>query len=106
MERYILDSTTCLQLNEVPPSLSIIGGGYIGIELGMAFAKLGTQVTIIEMANRILPQVADNLVKEVTRNVKKLGIDIKTSARVEKAIVEDGQVIFMFPRKTMGRKWL
>ncbi|MGE7767244.1 dihydrolipoyl dehydrogenase [Peribacillus sp. NPDC096540] len=90
--RYILDSTTSLQLQEVPPSLSIIGGGYIGIEMGMAFAKLGTQVTIIEMANRILPQVADNLVKEVIRNAKKLGINIKTSTRVEKAIVEDGQV--------------
>ncbi|MFE4243680.1 MULTISPECIES: dihydrolipoyl dehydrogenase [Bacillaceae] len=90
--RYILDSTTSLQLKEVPPSLSIIGGGYIGIEMGMAFAKLGTQVTIIEMANRILPQVADNLVKEVIRNAKKLGINLKTSTRVEKAIVEDGQV--------------
>lgn len=89
---YILDSTSSLQLQEVPSSLSIIGGGYIGIELGMAFAKLGTKVTIIEMANRILPQVAENLVKEVTRNAKKLGMNIKTSSRVEKATIVDGQV--------------
>ncbi|MGE7761217.1 dihydrolipoyl dehydrogenase [Peribacillus sp. NPDC097895] len=89
---YILDSTTSLQLQEVPSSLSIIGGGYIGIELGMAFAKLGAKVTIIEMADRILPQVAENLVKEVSRNAKKLGMTIKTSAKVEKASVVDGQV--------------
>ena len=89
---YILDSTSSLQLKEVPSSLSIIGGGYIGIELGMAFAKLGTKVTIIEMANRILPQVAENLVKEVTRNARKLGMNIKTSSRVEKAAVVDDQV--------------
>jgi len=99
---YILDSTSSLQLNEVPASLSIIGGGYIGIELGMAFAKLGTKVTIIEMANRILPQVAENLVKDVTRNAKKLGINIKTSSRVEKASVVDGQVHLLVSSEEQG----
>ncbi|MFS0601574.1 dihydrolipoyl dehydrogenase [Peribacillus frigoritolerans] len=99
---YILDSTSSLQLNEVPASLSIIGGGYIGIELGMAFAKLGTKVTIIEMADRILPQVAENLVKDVTRNAKKLGIHIKTSSRVEKASVVDGQVHLLVSSEEQG----
>ncbi|WP_330502225.1 dihydrolipoyl dehydrogenase [Peribacillus frigoritolerans] len=99
---YILDSTSSLQLNEVPASLSIIGGGYIGIELGMAFAKLGTKVTIIEMSNRILPQVAENLVKDVTRNAKKLGINIKTSSRVEKASVVDGQVHLLVSSEEQG----
>jgi dihydrolipoamide dehydrogenase len=99
---YILDSTSSLQLNEVPASLSIIGGGYIGIELGMAFAKLGTKVTIIEMAKRILPQVAENLVKDVTRNAKKLGINIKTSSRVEKASVVDGQVHLLVSSEEQG----
>ncbi|USK66171.1 dihydrolipoyl dehydrogenase [Peribacillus frigoritolerans] len=99
---YILDSTSSLQLKEVPASLSIIGGGYIGIELGMAFAKLGTKVTIIEMDNRILPHVAENLVKEVTRNAKKLGINIKTSSRVEKASVVDGQVHLLVSSEEQG----
>lgn len=62
---YILDSTASLQLHEVPSSLSIIGGGYIGIELGMAFAKLGTKVTIIEMANRILPRLPRTLSRKL-----------------------------------------
>ncbi|MDM5219234.1 dihydrolipoyl dehydrogenase [Peribacillus sp. NJ11] len=99
---YILDSTASLQLQEVPSSLSIIGGGYIGIELGMAFAKLGTKVTIIEMASRILPQVAENLVKEVTRNAKKLGMNIKTSSRVEKASVVDGHVHLQVSSEKQG----
>lgn len=63
----IIDSTSALDLKEIPQTLSIVGGGYIGMELGMAFAKLGTKVTIIEMADRVLAQVAEPLVKEVTR---------------------------------------
>ncbi|MED0756595.1 dihydrolipoyl dehydrogenase [Aneurinibacillus thermoaerophilus] len=88
----ILDSTAALELREVPSSLSIIGGGYIGIELGMAFAKLGCQVTIIEMAERILPQVAGNVAKEVARKAKKLGIAIKTATQVEQVTVDDDRV--------------
>lgn len=89
---YFLDSTAAMQLEEVPACLSIIGGGVIGIELGMAFAKLGTRVTVMEMADQILPQVCGGLVKEVVRNAKKLGMILKTSTRVEKAAVEDGRV--------------
>ncbi|WP_096200763.1 dihydrolipoyl dehydrogenase [Bacillus sp. FJAT-45350] len=91
-DEFTLDSTSALELKEVPDTLSIIGGGYIGIEMGMAFAKLGTKVTIIEMADRVLPQVAPNLVKEVTRNAKKLGMKIKTATKVEEANIDNGKV--------------
>ncbi|WP_285767702.1 dihydrolipoyl dehydrogenase [Peribacillus sp. SI8-4] len=101
---YILDSTASLQLKQVPESLSIIGGGYIGIELGMAYAKLGTKVTIIEMADRILPQVAGNLVKEVSQHIRKLEMDVLTSARVEKATVVDGQVHLHVHSEKLGSK--
>lgn len=89
---YILDSTQALQLQSIPPTLSIIGGGYIGIELGMAFAKLGTQVTIIEMASRILPQVSKQLVQEVIHRARKLNIIFETDTRVEQATIENNQV--------------
>ncbi|MEH6940273.1 dihydrolipoyl dehydrogenase [Bacillus sp. JJ722] len=89
---YILDSTEALQLQSIPSTLSIIGGGYIGIELGMAFAKLGTQVTIIEMANRILPQVSKQLVQEVIHKARKLNITIETATKVEEATIENNQV--------------
>lgn len=90
---HILDSTSALALEEIPGSLAIIGGGYIGMELGMAFAKIGTEVTIVEMENRILPQVSQELVKEVEKKSKKLGISLKVNTKVEKATVEGGKVL-------------
>lgn len=89
---YILDSTDMLALEEVPETLAIIGGGYIGMELGMAFAKLGSQVTVVEAAERILPQTAAHLSQEVLKQAKKLGIAVKTGTKVEKTEVGDGSV--------------
>ena len=51
----ILSSDGVLALAEVPKSLAVVGGGYIGLELGTAFAKLGAGVTVVETAGRILP---------------------------------------------------
>jgi dihydrolipoamide dehydrogenase len=89
---YVLDSTTALELDAVPESLAIVGGGYIGIEMGMAFAKLGCRVTVVEMAASILPQVADHMRKEVIRNATKLGMTLKTATRVDQVVVENSQV--------------
>ncbi|WP_017727883.1 dihydrolipoyl dehydrogenase [Halalkalibacterium ligniniphilum] len=89
---YILDSSTALELTEIPSELSIVGGGYIGIEMGIAFTKLGSNVTIIELSERILPQVASGLSKEVIRKVNKLGINIKTLTKVTQANIEGGKV--------------
>src|SRR5690606_9918571 len=51
----VLSSTGALSLAEVPPSLAVVGGGYIGLELGTAFAKLGAKVTVVEAGPCILP---------------------------------------------------
>ncbi|MED4582740.1 dihydrolipoyl dehydrogenase [Brevibacillus choshinensis] len=90
---YLLDSTDVLNLQEIPNTLAIIGGGYIGMEMGMAFAKLGTKVTILEAADRILPQTASHLSQEVWKQAKKLGIIVKTGTRVETANVANGRVV-------------
>jgi len=103
---FILDSTAILELQEVPSTLSIIGGGYIGIEMGIAFAKLGTKVTIIEMAARILPQIPENLVKEVVKKAKKLGVAFKSATKVEKAVVENGQVHLFVSSEKSGSEVL
>jgi dihydrolipoamide dehydrogenase len=89
---HILDSTDALNLQEVPQSLGIIGGGYIGMELGMAFAKLGAKVTIVEAADKVLPQTVASLSQEVLKQAKKLGITIRTGTKVEAASVEQAQV--------------
>ncbi|MED4081315.1 dihydrolipoyl dehydrogenase [Halalkalibacterium halodurans] len=89
---YILDSTSALELTEVPRSLSIVGGGYIGMELGLAFAKLGSAVTIVEMSPHILPATAPHISREVLKKAEKLGVTIKSSTSVEHLTVNDGYV--------------
>lgn len=72
-----------LDIQRVPPALVIIGGGYIGIELGTAFAKLGSNVTIIEMMESILPGVESELVRPVQRKLKEMNVRIMTGTKVE-----------------------
>lgn len=76
----VLSSTEALSLSEVPKSLIVIGGGYIGIELGQTYAKLGTKVTIVEGTSSILPTFEAQLSRLVLRNLKKYNVDIFTDA--------------------------
>ncbi|BAU29758.1 dihydrolipoamide dehydrogenase [Aneurinibacillus soli] len=89
---HILDSTDILALTEMPASVAIIGGGYIGMELGMALARLGCQVEIVEAEEDVLPQVASTFKKDVLRHAKQVGIHIHTGTRVENAVIENGRV--------------
>ena len=50
----VMDSTGALALDRIPDSMVVVGGGYIGLELGTAFAKLGSSVTLVEMTDRLL----------------------------------------------------
>ena len=72
----VISSTEALALDEVPASLAVVGGGYIGLELGTAFAKLGTKVTVIEAAPRILPQYDADLTRPVMRRLKEIGVKV------------------------------
>lgn len=76
----ILDSTGLLNLAEQPDSLAIIGGGYIGMELAMVYAQLGTEVTVIESLDRVLSGFEKDLVKPVAKAAKKAGVKMITNA--------------------------
>ncbi len=78
----VIDSTGALHLIEVPKSLVVIGGGYIGVELGTAWAKLGSAVTIIEGESRLLPAMDKRLSSEVQRRLKTLGVVVRTNTMV------------------------
>ncbi|MFT5449890.1 MAG: dihydrolipoamide dehydrogenase [Gammaproteobacteria bacterium] len=78
----VISSTEALALDRVPASMAIIGGGYIGLELGTAFAKLGAAVTVIEMTDRILPQYDAELSAPVLTRLQELGITVRTGTAV------------------------
>src|SRR5690606_15433921 len=58
----IMSSTGALNIKDIPESMLVIGGGYVGLELGMVYAALGTRITLVEMTDRILPGVDGDLV--------------------------------------------
>ncbi|HEU4963547.1 MAG TPA: dihydrolipoyl dehydrogenase [Bacilli bacterium] len=89
---YILSSTEALELGEVPQDLLVIGGGYIGLELGTAYAKLGAKVTFVEMADNLLPGVDPSLVQIVKKNLRKRGVEILTSTGAKGYEIQDGKV--------------
>ncbi|WJQ11586.1 dihydrolipoyl dehydrogenase [Geobacillus stearothermophilus] len=76
----ILDSTGALNLGEVPKSLVVIGGGYIGIELGTAYANFGTKVTILEGAGEILSGFEKQMAAIIKKRLKKKGVEVVTNA--------------------------
>ena len=79
----VISSTEALALSSVPATMAIVGGGYIGLELGMAFAKLGAKVTVVEALPRILPQWDAELTRPVARRLDALGFTLLTGARAK-----------------------
>jgi dihydrolipoamide dehydrogenase len=77
----ILSSTDALALTEVPQSIAVVGAGYIGMELGIAFAKLGAKVTIVEALSKILPLYDPELTQPVVRRLADLGVQTLVGAR-------------------------
>ena len=75
-EKPILDSRQALNLSEVPSKLVVIGAGYIGMELGTVFRKLGADVTVVELLDQVLPGYPADLAAVVERRATELGIDI------------------------------
>jgi dihydrolipoamide dehydrogenase len=77
----VLSSTDALALTQLPASLAVIGAGYIGLELGTAFAKLGVSVTVVEALERILPLYDAELTQPVARRLAELGVEVRLGAR-------------------------
>jgi len=78
----IISSTEALSLPVLPKTLVVVGGGYIGLELGIAFRKLGVGVTIVEAGDRILPSYDEKLVAPVRRWLDRHDVSVHTNARV------------------------
>ncbi len=88
-KKRIITSTEALNLNELPKSMVVIGGGVIGLELGSVYARLGTKVTVVEFAPSIISTMDAGLGKELQRVLKKtLGMEFLTSHKVTGASVK------------------
>lgn len=89
-ESGYLTSTTAMELKELPESMVVIGGNYIGLELGQVFANLGTKVTIVEALERIAPLEEPEISAGMTRILTDQGIDVVTGAKVTR--VQGGEL--------------
>jgi dihydrolipoamide dehydrogenase len=90
----VISSTEALSLQAVPRSLVVVGAGYIGLELGTAFAKMGAAVTVIEALPRILPQYDAELTRPVGERLHELGITVLTGAKAKEFTrTKDGLVV-------------
>ena len=88
----VISSTDALALKSVPETLAVVGGGYIGLELGTAFAKLGARVTVVEALPRILPLYDTELTRPVAKRLEALGIAVMTDAKA-KGVAKSGDAL-------------
>jgi dihydrolipoamide dehydrogenase len=87
---FVITTTEALSLSEVPKNFVIIGGGVSGLEVGSAYARFGSHVTIIEMLDQLLPGIDIELVRVVERSLRRMGVETHVRARAKWA--RDGRV--------------
>jgi dihydrolipoamide dehydrogenase len=78
----VISSTEALSLSALPERLVVVGAGYIGLELGIAFRKFGTAVSVVEAADRILPRYDEALTRPVRRWLSRAGVELHLGAKV------------------------
>ena len=88
----VLTSDDILDLKEMPKSLAVMGGGVVGIELGLVWASYGVPVTVIEMADRIIPGMDKEVSLELQKILSKKGMTIKTSVGVSEIVEANNQL--------------
>lgn len=88
----VISSTEALALSEIPERLVVVGGGYIGLELGTAFAKLGSSVTIVEAESDLLSMYDRELTRPLTRSLRSLGVEVLTNTGAQ-SVTSNGLVV-------------
>tara|TARA_Y100000590_G_scaffold156820_1_gene180267 strand:+ start:557 stop:1957 length:1401 start_codon:yes stop_codon:yes gene_type:complete len=92
-EKSILSSTGALSLKSVPKKMVIIGGGYIGLEMGSVWSRLGSEIHVIEFLNHITPGMDSEISKEFKKILEKQGIKFHLETKVESVIKKSDGVI-------------
>ncbi|KAI3434485.1 hypothetical protein D9Q98_002561 [Chlorella vulgaris] len=101
-ERRIVSSTGALSLDKVPGSMVVIGGGYIGLELGSVWARLGADVTVVEYLDHIVPTMDGEVRRAFQRSLQKQGLKFKLSTKVASAEL-DGETVRLELQPSKGK---
>lgn len=91
-EEFIVSSTGALKLSKVPENLIVVGGGYIGLELGSVWRRLGSKVIVVEYAPSIVPMLDKEVASQFMKLQQKQGIEFKLNTKVLSAEVKSGKV--------------
>jgi dihydrolipoamide dehydrogenase len=100
----IVDSTGALDFRAVPERFIVVGGGYIGIEIGTLYAKLGSKVTVVEALPTILAGNDPEIIQVVARKLKKLGVDVMTGAKAKSWTEANGRAAVTLDIENGGRE--
>jgi dihydrolipoamide dehydrogenase len=103
-KKRVITSTEALQIDKLPKRMIIIGGGVIGLEMGSVFARLGTEVEVIEFLDRIIPGMDADSARELQRSLKKLGMVFHLNHQVTAVHPSARQVKVAFESRKDGTK--
>lgn len=100
----VMDSTGALELDNIPKSMLVIGGGYIGLELGSIYARLGTKVSVVEMTPTLMPGSDQELISLLARRIKGLFESIMLETKVAELKEEENGLKAVFEGKDVEKK--
>ncbi len=103
-EEKIISSTGALALKEVPKKFIVIGGGYIGLEMGSVWSRLGSEVTVLEYLDHITPGMDKEISSEFLKILTKQGIKFKLNSKVTSVSNKDNQVEINFTNNQTSKK--
>lgn len=97
--KKVISSTEALNLPEIPKRMAVIGGGYIGLEMGMMYAQLGTAVTVVEMTPHLLPGFDTDCVAVIEKKMKKLKMDVLVETKAASYQEKGKSLVMKLDRK-------
>jgi dihydrolipoamide dehydrogenase len=102
-KKRVITSTEALSLREIPDSMVVIGGGVIGMELGSVYARLGTRITVVEYADRLIPGMDESMSRELHKVLLPLGMEFHFAHKVTEVAVEGSKTRVGFTRLSDGQ---
>ncbi len=100
----IMDSTSALEIKDIPQSLLVVGGGYIGLELGTVYAQLGSKITVVEMTPGLIPGADRDVVQILSRQVEKIFSNMMLNTKVTGMATTDSGIKVTFEQEDGQKK--